>query len=40
MDSEELCSCMSANGTHDQFRLWRELGTDTTNGRYADVSVS
>ena len=33
------CPCTSASARFDQFRLWRSLDWDTTEGRYADVDV-
>ena len=36
----QLRTCMSPDATYNQFRPWSELDQDTTEGRYADVSVT
>jgi hypothetical protein len=33
------CACQSAAAQFDQFRIWRPLDPDMTNGRYADVEI-
>jgi len=33
------CPCMSGNARYTQFREWRSLPTDKTEGRFADVDV-
>ncbi len=35
----QSCSCMSVDAKYDQFRTWRELEPNPTDGRYADVSI-
>ena len=40
MKNEPQCPCMSGEARYTQFREWRSLPTDTTDGRYADVDVS
>ena len=34
------CACQSAAAQFDQFRDWRSLDPDMTNGRYADVEIT
>ena len=33
------CACASPAAQHDLFRLWRDLDSDLSGGRYADVRV-
>ena len=35
----QTCPCMVADAKYDQFRTWRDLEPDPTDGRYADVSI-
>ncbi len=35
----QTCRCMSADAKYDQFRTWRDLEPDMTDGRYADVEI-
>ena len=40
MEKSSHCQCYSPDARYDQFNKWRSIGTDMTNGRYADVRIN
>src|SRR4051812_4368457 len=37
--TSQMCGCAEADARSDQFREWRSLPVDVTEGRFADVSI-